>query len=154
MKKLVSLAMVLGLVLGLGTAAMAAESTDITVSATVQPTCRFATPLPTLAFGTLDQSSLLDATVAGNLRFWCTIGTAYILSDEFNIGVADGAFSGTLVDGANNIPYSISYNNFQGPGLGRSAEITSLLTATILNANYINAPPGAYSDIVTFTINP
>jgi spore coat protein U-like protein len=154
MKKLLSLAMVLGLVLALGRLGMAADNADVTVSATVVGTCRFVIPAPSLSFGLLDQSSSSDATATANLQFWCTRNALYTLTDEANPLVADGAFSGTLASGGDTIPYSISYTNYTGSGLGRTTPITSVLTATILNADYVDAPEGPYNDTVIFTINP
>jgi spore coat protein U-like protein len=145
---------VLALSIGILTAGhVAAATTDVPVTASVTGTCRFNAP-PTVAFGALDQSSVADETATGDLTFWCTTGTAYTLGDETNPGVADGAFSGTLVDGLNSIDYSIAYNATSGVGSGKTTPITSTLTATILNADYVDKPAGNYSDTVTFTITP
>jgi len=153
MKKCLGLVMVLGLVLALGNVAMAADSADVSVTANVVGTCRFQST-PTLDFGDLDQTVGTDATTTGDLVFWCTRNAAYTLSDEGNVGVADGSFSGNLANGPETIPYSISYTNFSGNGSGRTVPITSALTATILNADYVDAPEGVYNDVVTFTITP
>lgn len=130
-----------------------AATTNVTVSASIIGTCQFDTT-PALAFGALDQTSGSDETATGDLKFWCTKNAAYTLSDETNVGVADGAFSGTIADGANSIPYSIAYTNSSGSGAGKTTLTTSTLTATILNAAYVDKPAGDYSGTVTFTITP
>jgi len=152
MRKSVGLMMVLGLVLLAGVA-FAGDSADVTVSANVVGTCRFVVPAPSLSFGALDQTSSSDAVATANLQFWCTRNAAYTLTDEDGLG-ADGAFTGTLLSGSDTIPYSISYTPYTGNGLGRTTPITSVLTATILNTDYVDVPAGNYSDMVTFTINP
>jgi hypothetical protein len=119
-----------------GGVAMAIDTTDVDVTANVVASCVF-TSTPTLAFGVLDQTS-----------------AGYTLGDETNPLVGDGTFAGTLVDGPNSMGYSITYTNFTGVAGGIGAPVTSVLTATIPNANYVGAPPGAYADQVTFTITP
>lgn len=153
MKKLLTIVVSAAVLMLGGTGAWAADTTDVTVTASIVGTCEF-TNAPTLAFGVLDQTVATDATASVGLIFWCTNGQAYVLGDETNPLVGDGAFAGTLVSGGNNIPYTIAYNNFAGNGLGAGTTITSTLTGTITNANYINKPVGNYSDTVTFTINP
>jgi hypothetical protein len=136
-----------------GGVAMAIDTTDVDVTANVVASCVF-TSTPTLAFGVLDQTSALDAVISGDLVFWCSSGVGYTLGDETNPLVGDGTFAGTLVDGPNSMGYSITYTNFTGVAGGIGAPVTSVLTATIPNANYVGAPPGAYADQVTFTITP
>lgn len=152
MKKMKLAALALSLVGILSAGNAMAATTDVSVTATITGTCRF-NAAPTLNL-TLDQSLTTDATGTGNLTFWCTNGTAYTLGDEANPLVGDGAFSGTLVAGLNNIPYSIAYTNYTGVGAGKTTAITSALTATVVNADYVNKPAGTYTDTVTFTITP
>lgn len=130
-----------------------AATQDITVSANVVGTCRFDSAA-NVGFGLLDQTSVADATATGSLVFWCTQNTNYTLSDEANVGTADGVFTGSLVDGGNSIPYELTYTNVSGPGAGKNSPITSVITGTIANADFVDAPAGTYSDTVTFTITP
>lgn len=127
-----------------------AATTTVNVSASITGTCKF-NATPTLAFGTLDQTSAADATTSGSLTFWCTKDSGYALVDP---DAAVGSYAGTIADGANTIPYSITYNNDTGSGGGKTAPITSTLSATIANANYVDAPAGNYSGSVLFTITP
>ena len=152
MKKFVIIAGMALVVLTIAGTVLAA-TTNVAVSANIVGTCQF-NSTPALGFGQLDQTSSADATASGSLVFWCTTGTAYTLGDETNPGTGDGAFSGTMVDGGNSIPYSITYNSFTGSGTGKTTPITSTLNATIVNAQYVDKPEGNYSDTVTFTIAP
>lgn len=147
---------VVGIVFAVSGVASAAydDTATVNVSANIVGTCKFDTT-PTLAFGELDQASGLDATATGDLKFWCTKNAAYTLSDETNVGVADGVYSGTIANATTNtIPYSISYDNFSSTGSGKTTLKTSTLTATITNANYVDAPAGDYTGSVVFTIAP
>ena len=130
-----------------------AATTSVNVTANIVGTCQFSST-PTLAFGALDQTVAGDATASGSLIFWCTTGTSYTLSDPVNPGIGDGAYSGTIASGGNTLPFSISYNNYSGSGTGKNTPITSTLNATIVNAQYVDAPEGNYSGSVTFTIAP
>lgn len=154
MKRLFSAVIAATLVFAAG-AALAADTTNLSVTANVLSTCLFNAAPADLAFGALDPNAAVNATAGSSLSFWCTQGAAYTLGDEANPAVGDGSFNGTLSDGGGNtIPYSIAYDNFSGNGAGRTTAIVSNLTGTILNADYINAAAGNYTDTVTFTINP
>lgn len=152
MRKWIAMAAAVLMVAAAGTAM--AATTDVQVTAQVAGTCVFSTP-PSFNFGLLDQASTSDAVLNGNLQFWCTNGVAYTLSDQANVGTADGAYSGNLSDGAgHDIGYNIGYDNYQGTGAGPSSPLVSSLTVTIPNGNYVGAVPGTYSETVTFTITP
>jgi spore coat protein U-like protein len=151
MKKLVVFVLAV-MMMAMAGVAMAATQ-DVTISANIIGTCRFDSTAP-VAFGQLDQTAATDETASGSVVFWCTKNAAYTLSDEANVGTADGTFSGTLVSGPDTIPYILSYNNTSGSGLGKTSLITSTINGTIANVDYVNAAAGNYTDIVTFTITP
>lgn len=132
-----------------------AATQDLTVSATVTGTCRFDSA-SNVNFGTLDQSATANATATGDLVFWCTKGTLYTLGDETNPTVADGSFSGTLIGAgtSDTIAYTLAYTNISGTGGGKTAPTSSVVTATILNNDYVNVSADTYSDTVTFTVTP
>ncbi|HNT69168.1 MAG TPA: hypothetical protein PKK79_08430, partial [Syntrophorhabdaceae bacterium] len=53
------------------------------------------------------------------------------------------------------IPYSFTYTTSgAGSGWGWLATITMDIASTVLEANYIDASAGSYSDTVTLTIVP
>lgn len=134
-----------------------AATQDLTVSARVVGNCAFDSASD-VDFGDLVQTSAADATATGNLVFWCTKNASYTLGDQDNPTTGDGTFAGTLSapPGANQdtIDYTLTYTEFSGDGAGKTAPITSEITATIVNANYVNVAADTYTDTVTFTITP
>lgn len=129
-----------------------AATATVSISANVTGTCQFDT-VPTLAFGALDQTSSADATAGpANLIFWCTKNAAYTLSDP--APSSDGSHTASISNGTDAIPVAITYTNFSGTGSGKTGLITSVLAATILNADYVDVSAGAYSGSVVFTIAP
>jgi spore coat protein U-like protein len=134
-------------------AAMAATTT-VPVSATVVGTCQFNSS-GSVSF-TLDPSSAADATgtVSAQPRFWCTNGTSYTISDDFGVNEATpGSAPRRMTDGTNFIPYSFTYTA-SGTGAGKNSPITMDISATVLNADFVNAVAGTYTDTVTLTITP
>ncbi len=150
MKKILIVAAVLIVAGALGGDVFAAGTTTVNVSANIVGTCQFSTT-PTLAFGALDQTSSSDATATGALTFWCTKGAAYTLSDPLG---STGAYAGTISNGTDSIAYSIAYTSATGTGTGKTSPVSSTLTATILNTNYVDVSAGAYAGTVQFTIAP
>jgi spore coat protein U-like protein len=132
-----------------------AATQDLNVSAKVVGNCAFNSAAD-VDFGDLNQTSADNATATGNLIFWCTKNASYTLGDETNSGVGDGDFNGVLssTTTTDTIDYALAYNNFSGNGAGKTAPITSTITATIVNADYVNVDAATYEDTVTFTITP
>jgi spore coat protein U-like protein len=52
------------------------------------------------------------------------------------------------------IPYSLSLSPTTGTGSGPATPITLTIDGSILNADYVNALAGNYSDTVVLTITP
>ena len=150
MKKVMIVVAVIMMVGAVSGIAFAGGTTTVNVSANITGTCQFSTT-PTLAFGALDQNSSSDATAAGTLTFWCTKGAAYTLSDPLG---SSGTYASTISNGTDSIAYSIAYTNATGGGAGKTSPNSSTLTATILNANYVDVSAGAYAGTVQFTIAP
>lgn len=146
-----TLALALAALMLLAGSALAATQ-DLTVSAKVIGTCQF-TGKSDISFPDIYANSNEDATAEGSLTFWCTKNATYTLGEESNPTVGDGSFTGAL-SGPETIPYTMTYTNYSGAGQGRGTPITSAITATITNANFINRSAGDYSDTVTFTVNP
>lgn len=151
MKRLMMVLMVVVAVVVAAGSAFAATAT-VNISANIVGTCQF-TSVPTIAFGDLDQTSGADALAGpANLVFWCTKNAAYTLSDP--APSSDGLHVGSIGNGTDTIPVTITYTNSAGSGLGKTSTITSVLNATIANADYVNASAGAYNGSVVFTIAP
>lgn len=149
----VSLALFSLILLAVLTGSALAATQDLNVSAQVVGTCRFESAND-INFGALDQTATADVTAPGNLVFWCTKNASYTLGDETNPTVADGSFTGTLAGTDDSIDYELTYTNYSGSGAGKTSPITSTITATIANADYVDAPAGNYTDTVTFTLTP
>lgn len=134
--------------------AFAADTANVSVSASVTGACKFNSG-GSVSF-TLDPTSGADATPSSKTDpvFWCTNGSTYTVSDDL------GAYeSGTVrrmrhgTDTTKFIPYSLSYTT-SGTGTGKNTPITLALTAGIANADFVDAPAGAYTDTVVLSITP
>jgi len=150
-KRLVVLAMVLGLVLGFVRISAAGDTATVNVSATVQGNCKFLSG-GSVSF-TLDPNSSSDATgTVVQPTFWCTKGSTYTITDDYGANESGTTFR-MKDSGTNYIPYSFTYTN-TGTGGGRGTTKTMDISSTVLNANFINATAGSYTDTVILTINP
>jgi spore coat protein U-like protein len=133
--------------------ALAAGTAPLNVSANVVGNCKFNTASATMNFGTLDPANVTNATATAALQFWCTKNAAYTVSDDG--GVNKSGTQRRIKDaGSNFINYAITAYTASGVGAGKATAITLNLNGTINNVDYINAAAGAYTDTVTFTINP
>ena len=148
--------MAIGMLLMAGTTWAAPPfDTTVTVTATVQGTCRF-TSGGSVSF-VLDPATggVVNGTVS-NPTFWCTKGLNYTITDDdglYDTGV--GARRMEHTDGliTEYIPYSFSYTA-AGTGNGANNPNTMDITASVAPADYMDATAGDYSDTVTLTINP
>ncbi len=149
MRKLAVFAVLMGLFMA-PALTHAADTQTVTVSATVVGTCKFNSG------GSI--TFTLDPSVGGNVngtvtqpQFWCTKNASYTITDDD--GLNESGTTHRLTNGSEYIPYSFSYTA-TGTGQGRTSPITMNITSTILEADYINASAGLYTDTVTLTINP
>jgi spore coat protein U-like protein len=155
MKKLLGLAMVLGLVLLTGVA-FAADTNTVTVTANVVGTCRFNSATSTLAFGSLDPGVGGDVNASTSTTFWCTRNASYSISDDDGLhasGPNANRMEHTTTAGEF-IPYTFSYTPATGTGNGRTSPITLDISGTVTFANYQNAAAGDYADTVVLSITP
>jgi spore coat protein U-like protein len=133
--------------------AFAAGTATLNVQANVVGNCKFNTASATMNFGALDPANTTDAAGTGALQFWCTKNATYTIADDG--GANKSGTQRRLKDtGTNYINYSIGAYTTTGTGNGKTSPITLNLTGAVLNADYVNAAAGAYTDVVTFTINP
>lgn len=155
MKKLLVLAMVLGLVLGIGVS-FASDTNTVTVQANVFGTCKFLSTTSTLAFGSLDPSSGSDVNASTTVQFWCTKNTSYSITDDD--GLYESGPNGNRMRHESipteYIPYKFSYSPASGTGSGKTKPITLTISGSIAYTDYRDAAAGLYSDTVTLTINP
>lgn len=155
MKRILT-AVVAVLLVAVAGAALAASSTNITVTANVQGTCKFTTGTYTLAFGDLDPALNTSVTKTGNVQFWCTKGSAAIPT----FAAGDGShYSGGTRNmqgpGSDLIPYVIdSFTADTNANLGPGTPRTVTIQGTIPANSYGDKSFGAYSDTVSITITP
>lgn len=155
MKKHLLIAVMALVLVSFSSSAMAADTAQVTVTATVVGTCQFTTSAGTMAFGNLTASDVGPVSVAPVLQFWCTNGAAYTITDDegANEAVAD-TLPARLSDGGGNfIVYSYTYTA-GGFGAGPGSPINLDFAGSVLEANYAAQPTGGYSDLVTLSILP
>lgn len=137
-----------------GAPAFAADTANISVSATVTGACKFNSG-GSLSF-TLDPTSGADAapTAKTDPKFWCTNGASYTVSDNSGLHASSGVRRMRHAsDTTKFIPYALSYTT-TGTGSGKNTEITLALTSSIANADFVDAPAGSYTDTVQLSITP
>ncbi|HEX3632411.1 MAG TPA: spore coat protein U domain-containing protein [Casimicrobiaceae bacterium] len=152
------IAAALGMSVGLiaAGAAYAADTSNMTVQATVISSCKF-NSTPTLDFGNLDPSSAANGSGSSTISFWCSKGSAYTVTagngNNYNAGTSTRQMKGP---GATDLmAYSLTLPAAAtGTGAGKSTAITFAVTGSVLNANYINATVGSYTDTVQMAVNP
>lgn len=134
-------------------AAPAADTANVTVTATMTTVCQFNSN-GTVTF-TLDPTSAADAAgVVVQPVYWCTSGTTSTITDDN--GLHETGTTHRMWDTATNslfIPYTFTYTA-TGAGTGKSTPVTMNIAATVLNANFVGAAAGTYSDTVTLTVSP
>jgi len=152
MNKLLGMVMVLGLVLSTGVAF--ADTNTFTVQASVIGICKLSSGTSTLDFGALDPSLTSDGAATTTVNFWCTKNAGYTVAANNGAHFGSGSKRMEGPTAADLIPYSLSNNPSTGIGSGKTTPIVLTLTGSILNADYVNAAVGSYSDTVTLTITP
>jgi Spore Coat Protein U domain len=146
------------------TGAFAGGTTSLTVNALISGTCKVTTAPATLNFGTIDPSSLVNATATTTFVMRCSKGTTSTAATDnggqnFAAGVKQMKHS---VTAAALLPYAIAYSGdvgLVGAGFGgAAASSTVTITGTITPAQFNGAlaTNGAeiYTDSVTITVNP
>ena len=141
--------------------AFAASTTHtITVSATVSGNCKFNTAGPTTLTvatggGVIDPSAAGPATGSVGVAFRCTTGTTSTITKDDGLN-STGPGAPRVKLGTNFMPYTMTLTNAAqvGSGFGAGQDKTVTVNASIVAADYQNAPAGAYTDTVTLTIAP
>lgn len=136
--------------------AFAADTQNLTVTATVSGTCKL-TAVPAMSF-TLDPSVGGNAASTSAVQYKCNKGLA---PTSFSVGgQSSGAtgYSSALTNASTDtIPYKITWTDPTGTGTGfgsGSTATTVTLNGAILAADYLNVSAGTYSQTVAVTIAP
>lgn len=156
--KTTKLAAALGMSIGLVAAGVtyAADTSNMTVQAAVVGSCKF-NSTPTLDFGNLDPASASNGTGSSTISFWCTKGSSYTVTagNGNNYDVANTTRQMKGPGASDLMAYSLTLPAAAtGTGAGKSTAITFAVTGSVLNANYINATVGSYTDTVQMAVNP
>lgn len=140
--------------------ALAADTANITVSATVQGVCKLtSTPNMTLtndagATGLDPSLTNTDGTGSATISYKCTKNKA---PASLQVGTSTtGTYNGTLGTNPNTIAYSITWSTTYAAGSGFGTGSTAndvALTGNVPYANFANMAAGTYSQTVAITIN-
>jgi spore coat protein U domain-containing protein, fimbrial subunit CupE1/2/3/6 len=141
-------------------AALADDTANLAVSATVNPSCKLTTA-PTLGFGAL--SPLADNDAQTNITWQCTTGFNTVIKLG---GGGTGNIGARAMGGAGSLPYQLYTDSGRTSvfgdgttgstvavsGVGYSSTGNVPVYGRVLQANAAVASAGAYSDTVQITI--
>lgn len=135
---------------------VAADSATVSVSATVAGVCKFNAGAKTVAFS-LDPS--VGGAISGTVSqptFWCTKGTGYTITDDNGANESGTTFRMKHATASPDefMPYTFTYTNATGTGNGKSSAVTMNISASVAEADYINARAGVWNDSVVLSITP
>lgn len=140
------LAAVLGI--GLTGVTAAADDMNVTVMAQVGNYCLFDSGTD-LNFGTVSPGDVVGAV--SEIRWTCSAGTTWVLSDDNNFGVEDGTYTGTMSNlSLDTLDFSFIYTPTSGTSSG-AQEVSNLLGSLTVP---LGQPTGSYVAFVTFRIEP
>ncbi len=156
-------ALVISAGLGVSFNAFASGTTNLTVNATITPTCKVLAAPGLLNFGAIDPSSSTNVSVNTSFTMQCTNGTtSTAATDNGGLNVAAGVKRMKhSVTATAFLPYAIVYSNdtgFAGAGFGAGASRTVTITGTVTPAQFQTALATTagqlYADTVVITVNP
>jgi spore coat protein U-like protein len=153
MKRLTLTLLAVGLVLALAGTSMAADSTTVTVSATVLDTCLF-TSAGDLSFGAIDPTLAGPfSPIVTDVNVQCGAGTGFAITDDGGInGPPGGPYA--MDDGAANLlVYSFTYSAV-GVGAGFGTDVALGINGSVTQADAQAVPAGAYTDTVILSVLP
>ncbi|WP_084181352.1 spore coat protein U domain-containing protein [Polaromonas glacialis] len=148
------------LLLGAATPAYAADSSTVSVGATVlsNNNCKFRAPgSATLAFGNIDPSSNINATASATLTIRCGGASplvSYALSHDsglYKTGVNLNRMKHATLN--EYLPYALTLTPSSGT-IAKNADQTITLSSSVTPASFQNAAMGAYADTVVITLSP
>jgi spore coat protein U-like protein len=133
----------------------AADSQNLSLTATVTAQCRFTSVATTMAFGNVDPSAAgpINGVLAIPVTYKCTKG---VTPGTFSFGVGQNT-SNRMKDTVSGdfIPYTLVLGAaVAGTGFGATENKTLPLTGSIAATDYQNVSAGSYSDSVVLTVSP
>lgn len=147
MKKMMKLAVLALALVGIFSAgnAIASDSTQVNVSATVLGSCSFDAASYDMDFGSINVTDTGVKSATANVQFTCTNNTTYALGD----------FSGTrnmVGPASENLAYTIAAYT---TGAVADGTLTTVpLVGSIAQTDYQGASAGTYTETLTLNITP
>jgi spore coat protein U-like protein len=139
-------------ILSLGAGLSAADTQNMSVSATISPKCQFdTTATPTMAFGTaIDPSGTSNITAEASIVYKCTKGTS-----PSSLAPTSGGLSRTMANGSDTLAYTLVFDAVKpGTGFSTGKQQTIKVTGTITPAQFNDAVAVSYTESVSLTIAP
>jgi spore coat protein U-like protein len=159
--KLVTLGLISAGMLSIAPAFAASATNTLNVSATVTGNCKFNSAGPTAltianSGANIDPSVAIDATGSANVLYRCTSGTtaAVTAANGTNASGAQQRVRDGVTANYMNYALALAGGAQAGTGFGAGNDKTLVVTGTIVQADFVNAPAGAYTDTVVLTITP
>lgn len=147
-----------GIAAFIATPALAADTAELAVSATVTATCNITTS--SVAFGSVDVTSGSNVDATGGISVTCTNGTAWAAAAGAGTGTGATVTARKMTSGANLLNYALftdsarttnfgGANTISGTGTG-SAQASSVYGRVA--SGQTTVPSGSYVDSVTISL--
>jgi spore coat protein U-like protein len=138
--------------------ASAADTQNLTVSASVQGVCRFSSAAQTLSFGTLNPATD-GATTPGTgaaVTYRCTKGQVAAVTADSGLYDSGGPRMRHATVLTDFIPYTLTITDGTqtGTGFGAGEDKALGVAGSVSLTNYQNVSAGDYSDTVVLSITP
>jgi spore coat protein U-like protein len=160
--KLATLGLITAGLVSIAPAFAASTTNTLNVSATVTGNCKFNSAGPTAltianSGANIDPSVAVDASGTANVLYRCTSGTtaAVTAANGTNASGAQQRVRDGVTANYMNYALALAGGGQTGSGFGSAAnDKTLVVTGTIVQADFVNAAAGAYTDTVVLTITP
>ncbi len=137
--------------------APAADTHTITVSATVNGTCRFQGAATSTIALTVDPSAATTVSNTGTVLYRCTKGQSpsFTMQSSSTLSPTGGNVSGPSPATTESFPYTYtSTNTGAGTGFGTGNDKTLSVTVSVVQSAAANVSAGVYTDTITVSLNP
>jgi len=139
-------------------AVQAADSTTVTINATIVGVCKFFTTTPVMNINNTGTGSNIDPSLAGPatgsalINYRCSSGTApaFTVPATATVTCTTSATCGS----ATMTPTIASTGGGNGSGMGSGQNKTLTVTGSIAQASYENSPVGPYAGSMVVSIAP
>jgi hypothetical protein len=133
--------------------AAAADTQDLSVSATILARCKFVVGTPSIGLGNIDPSGTADVTATADVEYKCTNGTT-----PGSLAPTSGGLTRSMSDGgtpAKTLAYTLEIPALSaGTGFSNGQEKTVTITGRVTPAQFNDAEAATYTETVELTISP